>query len=204
MEDKIIKTIENFKKNGFDVKWFDLGVDAAKWLSDQVEAEQQVGFGGSITLRQIELKERLLERKVNVIDHWAPGLTAEEAGKLFRKVFSADAYFTSANAITEDGYILNIDGNGNRVAASIFGPQKVYFVVGINKLVPNTDAAFDRAEQSAVQNAERLNKDTPCRITGKCEDCNSSQRICRAYVLSKRPTTSTPTTVVLIGENLGY
>ncbi len=198
------KTLDNLRKNGFHAIWFNTGGEAADWLANQITAESLVGFGGSVTLRQINLAEKLLAKEVTILDHWQPDLTTDEKAELFRRAFSADAYFTSVNALTEDGFLLNIDGTGNRVAASVFGPQKVFFVAGMNKLVEDVPAAFARAEQAAAINAKRLQRKTPCAETGKCMDCHVAERICRAYMLIKRPTTAMTATVVLIGEELGF
>ncbi|MEG2213562.1 MAG: lactate utilization protein [Clostridiales bacterium] len=193
----------HLRNNGFTAVSFATGVEAADWLVAQIAEGEEVGFGGSMTLRQLDLAAKLQAKKVKLLDHWQPGLSSEEREILFRRVFSADAYFSSVNAMTEDGFLLNIDGTGNRVAATVFGPKRVFFVVGQNKLVKDVPAAFARAEQAAVANAQRLQRNTPCVETGKCMDCQSAERICRAYMLIKRPPTAVIATVVLIEETLG-
>ena len=195
---------ENLRHNGFQVVSFAEGKLAAAWLSQQVPEHAVAAFGGSVTLRQIGLAERLAAKHVELLDHWQEGLSAEDKTALLHRAFSADAYFCSVNACTLDGFLLNIDGSGNRIAASVYGPKHVYFVIGRNKLAKDLPAAMARAEEAAVANAKRLGMATPCVEQGVCSDCRAAQRICRAYMLIKRPVLGVKTTVVLIDEDLGY
>ncbi len=205
MKNYVLTTIKSLEYNGFSAKYFVSGADASDWLAEQVPEGQEVSFGGSVTLRQIKLEEKLAARNIKLNNHWQPGLSEAEREISVRKPFSGLVYFSSANAITKQGEIVNVDGNGNRVAATIFGPKQVYIVVGENKICDDIAAAFKRIETiAAPKNATRLNKHTPCVEAGHCCNCNSPERICNAYAILKRPTSAVKTTVVIIGEELGY
>jgi hypothetical protein len=123
---------------------------------------------------------------------------------MYLKAFSTDVYLSSANAISEDGVIVNIDGNGNRVAAITWGPKKVIFVIGLNKVAQNVEAALARARSTASPtNMARFSNKTPCQVDGVCHNCNSPESICN-YVHFLRNSPRGRHTVVLVGENLGY
>ena len=122
------------------------------------------------------------------------------------KGVTAPVYISSANGVAETGELVNIDGTGNRVAATLYGPEKVYFIVGLNKLAPTLEAAIDRARNvAAPKNAQRLGTRTPCAADGKCHDCKSPARICRALVVHMgAPKGFEKCEIVLVGESLGY
>lgn len=204
MEPNIAKTLENLRANGFQALYFANKEEAAAWLCQQVQKGEKVAFGGSVTLRQLHLREGLEQRGVLFLDPYATK-DPKKQREILRQAFFADAYFTSANALTEEGFLFNVDGRGNRVAASLFGPERVYTVVGKNKLCADLAAAQRRlADIAAPLNAKRLGCQTPCAITGKCVDCQGSTRICRLYVELRQAPRDTASTVVIIGEDLGY
>ncbi len=148
--------------------------------------------------------EKLTQKNITYIDRYnpPPGKTMEDVEQM---AFGADYYFSSANAITQDGYILNVDSSGNRVAAIIYGPEKVYLVVGQNKVCKDAEAALKRNQDIAAPlNCKRLQRKTPCNHTGICVNCLSPERICRAYTLLQMAPTNHEITVVMIGEDLGY
>ena len=185
----------NLEQNGFAVSCFATGVEAADYLVEKL-AGKTVGHGGSMTLTGMGLLDRL-ENCCTLYRH-APGSS---------EPLSTQAYLCSANALAETGEIINIDGAGNRVAATIFGREELYLVVGKNKLAPDYDAALWRARNiAAPKNAQRLNRKTPCAVKGdKCYNCNSPERICRALtVLWKKPLGLRHAEVILIDEELGY
>jgi len=125
--------------------------------------------------------------------------------KLYRNTFSADVYFTSTNAITEKGELYNVDGNGNRVAAMLYGPDKVIIIAGINKIVENIEEAIKRNERvSAPANCKRLNRATPCVKVGHCIDCSSEERICNEYTIIRRQGNKDRIHVIFLNEELGY
>ena len=121
------------------------------------------------------------------------------------EAFSADFYLSSVNAISEDGVIVNIDGNGNRVAAITFGPKKVILVVGLNKVTQDVQSALARARSTASPiNAARFDIKTPCQIDGICHNCNSPESICNYIHFMRNSHPAGRHTVVLVGEDLGY
>ena len=130
---------------------------------------------------------------------------AEEKQQMYVRAFTTDVYLSSANAISEDGVIVNIDGNGNRVAAITWGPKKVIFVIGLNKVAQTVDAAIARARSIASPiNAQRFDINTPCKADGVCHNCNSADCICSYIHLLRNSRGEGRHVVVLVGENLGY
>ena len=129
----------------------------------------------------------------------------EEVKEIYHKALSCDYYFMSTNAVTLDGELVNTDGNGNRVAALIFGPAQVIIVCGMNKVATDTDAAIARVRNIASPpNCNRLNRKTPCATTGVCADCLSPECICNHTVITRRCGTPHRIKVLLVGEELGY
>lgn len=191
------KCMENLKGRGFAVRCFDTPEEAAAYLAGAVEGKT-VGMGGSKTLEALGLYETLSEKNT-VYWHWkTPGRETQE------KALLADVYLSSANAISEEGEILNIDGTGNRLAGTLFGHKKVYIVAGENKLCPDFDAALRRARNvAAVKNCARFGKKTPCQLDGRCHDCRSPERICRALTVLWAPMNGMETEVILIRAELG-
>ena len=192
------KVKENLERRGFDVSCFATAAEAADYLVQKLKGKT-VGYGGSVTLQEMGLPDKLAAVCTGVYSH--------SSGGTFAKVAAAPVYLTSVNGLAESGEIINIDGTGNRVASTIFGHEEVYFIVGRNKLAPDYDGALWRARNIASpKNAQRLHKNTPCAAKGdKCYDCNSPERICRALtVLWEKPTGTGRGEVVLIDQDLGY
>lgn len=198
---------EALRKRGFDVICcadVQAARDAVVRLVEESGAKS-IGFGGSQSVRVLNLADTLRERGCVLHDHNAPGLSREQVLETRRAQLSCDLFLLSANAVTEGGVLVNIDGVGNRVAASVFGPRRVLWVIGRNKLVAGGPAeGLARARAVACpQNARRLQRRTPC-ATGVCTDCASPDRICAAVsVLEHRPS-CTPTTILLVDADLGY
>ena len=185
---------KNLEERGFQTSCFATAKEAADYLDAQIDGAT-VGIGGSMTIQTMGLSERLSKHN-EVIWHW-------EGGEL-RRAMLADVYLTSVNGLAETGEIVNIDCN--RVAASMFGPKRVYYVVGINKIAPDFEKALWRARNvAAPKNAQRLGKKTPCAVKAdRCYDCKSPERICRGLsVLWRKPTGFEQAEVVLIEEELG-
>ncbi len=191
------KTVKNLKERGFGVTHFSTGKEATEYLCGEIKGVT-VGIGGCKTADQLGLYDRLSENNT-VFWHWrdnGPEVRSNEN--------SAEIFICSANAVSEDGELLNIDGMGNRIAGQVFGHRKVYIVIGTNKICPDFNAALFRARNvAAVQNAARFGKKTPCQIDGKCHDCRSAERICRALTVQWAPMMGMETEVVIIDENLG-
>ena len=198
----IEKTIENFKKNGYEVSYFKTKKEAAAYLDKEID-NTTVSYGGSMTIKQLGLFE-LLGKHNNVVSHWnvPEGKTADE---VLREAMCSEIYLTSANGVSESGEMVNIDGTGNRVSATLFGHKKVYFVIGENKIEENLEKAIWRARNIASPlNAKRLFRNTPCAVKGdKCYNCNSPERICRGMVIHFKKMTSSAAEIVIIGESLG-
>lgn len=191
------KVEQALRQRGYTVRVFETGGAAADYLNSAIDGVS-VGIGGSVTVQQLGLYDRLAEHN-RVYWHWQGG--PEQRAK----AAEADVYLTSANGLAETGEILNIDGAGNRVASTLYGHKKVYFVIGANKLAPTRDEALWRARNiAAPRNAQRLGKKTPCAVKGdKCYDCKSPDRICRGLVELWGPMMGMETEVILIGEDLG-
>jgi hypothetical protein len=157
-----------------------------------------------MTIRDMGIPQALKERgTLEVLDRDEVA-DRDEVVKIYERAFSADVYLSSANAISEDGVIVNIDGNGNRVAAITWGPKKVIFVIGLNKVAQTVEAALARARSTASPtNAARFDIQTPCQVDGVCHNCNSPECICN-YVHFLRNSPRGKHQVVLVGEDFGY
>ena len=204
-EERILRTMEAFRRNRYDVSRFAERTVAADHLAAEIRGKR-VGFGDSETLRALSLYERLSEHN-EVIDPPRAGHVGGIEAFLAagREALMTDVFLLSANAITEEGQILNMDGAGNRVAGSLFGHEKTYFVVGINKLVPDIEAGIDRIHNiAAPRNAHRKGKKTPCAKDGtRCYDCAALERICNALTIHYKKMSYRPMELVLIEEELG-
>ncbi len=170
-----------------------------------------VGFGDSVTLSQIGLVEALEKGNYTFLNPWEKGITVEEQTKRQRQAFISDVFVTGTNALTLDGKIVNVDALGNRVAAMLFGPDKVIIVVGINKIVENLEEALERIKKKAaplnVIRHPEFDPMPPCGLTGECVDCSSPWRICNKTVIIERQFDNYKhkrvITVVIVGEELG-
>jgi L-lactate utilization protein LutB len=199
------RTVAALKKNGFDAVYFSTSDEAVNYMSDMIEKGQTIGFGGSMTVKDLGIHIIAAEKNAVILDHNDPTLDNDKRLEVLRAQLTCDLFVSSANAISLEGEILNVDGVGNRVAALTFGPKKAVIIAGCNKIVPDMDSALVRLEiLAAPMNVHRLSRNTPCAKTGICEDCSSPERICRVYSIMKRKPTRSSITVVLIGEELGY
>ena len=190
------------EQRGFTVSEFATAKEAADYLDGAIDG-RTVGFGGSMTLTEMGLAERL-ETHNELFWHWRvkEGSTAAET---LAAAASAEIYLTSVNGLAETGEIINIDGTGNRVASMLYGHRKVYFVVGVNKLASDYASALHRARNvAAPKNAQRLKRNTPCVLGDRCFDCSSPDRICRGLTVLWEKMGGCEMEVVLINEQLGY
>ncbi len=204
-EVKVAEAVKNLIKHGFEaIKVPDRSAACAEILK-RVPSKKTVGFGGSVTLREIGLPS-LLERQGNILyDHWKQGLTQEESLKVRRDEQSSDVFITSANAITLSGEIVNIDGACNRISAMGFGPKEVIVLAGKNKIVKDISAGIARIKNEAAPlNAIRLGLDLPCAKVGRCVECDSPQRICRGTLILERIPLHTNMLVIVVEEDLGF
>ena len=192
---------QNLEARGFRVSVFATAAEAADYLDSAID-NTSVGFGGSVTLEQMGLYERL-ERHDRVNWHWRPTVDGADARQA---AMTAEHYITSVNGLAETGELINIDDTGNRVASTLYGHKKVWFVVGRNKLAPTYEEALWRARNiAAPKNAQRLKRKTPCAVKADhCYDCKSPERICRGLVVLWEAIGSMEMEVVLVDEARGY
>lgn len=196
----IEKTMKNLNSRGFDASYFSTGKEAVDYIASQLNGET-IGFGGSKTVESLGLFETLGEDNT-VYWHWK-----QEKDEALKNSADAEVYITSANAIAQTGEIINIDGIGNRVASTLYGKKKVYFLIGTNKIMDDFDKALWRARNVASPlNARRFKTNTPCaKGELKCHDCNSPDRICRSLVvLWEKMMRMEKVEVVIIDEELGF
>ena len=205
---RVENTLSALERNGFDVAYYPTAEEALAGVLGMVPDGATVGFGGSVTLREMGLVEALEKRDVELADHWvarAAGASNEEVMKVRRAQVNSDVFISSTNAVTETGELVNIDGTGQRVAAMVFGPKKVIVVAGVNKIAGDLEEGLWRASNvAAPMNARRLYPEAPCEKTGKCINCSASGRICGITTIIHRRPRQTPFTVVLVGETRGY
>lgn len=196
--------IKQLKRRNIEACYCPTAAEAVKKISEQIADGSSVTWGGSMTIRDMGLPQALHDRgTLNVLDRDLIEDRAEVV-RLYEQAFTADVYLSSANAISEDGVIVNIDGNGNRVAAITWGPKKVIFIIGLNKVAQTVEAALARARSTASPiNAARFDIKTPCQIDGVCHNCNSPESICN-HVHFLRNSPRGRHTVVLVGEDFGY
>lgn len=204
-EKKIEKTINNLKKNNISGYYVKDNDELINLIKDIAKEGEVVSVGGSMSLFESKVIELLRSGRYEFLDRYKKDLTQEDIKEIYRKSFFADTYFASANAITEDGKIFNVDGNGNRVAAILYGPDKVVLIVGVNKIVKNIEQAVARNRAiSGPANAKRLNLSTPCVKTGQCMECKSEERICCEYTVIKRQKNPKRMHVIFINDTLGF
>ena len=212
---RLARTAENLRKNNMDAVIVKNKAEALDVLRSYLFDGCTIGVGGSATLDELDALTLFRSGPYHFLDRYAPGLTADEIKQIYRASFSADVYAMSANAVTETGVLFNVDGRSNRTAALLYGPDTVVVVAGVNKIVPDLDAAFARVKHTAAPaNAVRLHCETPCTVTGVCvsEDkqadvcsgCLSDRRICSNYVVTAHQTVKGRIKVILVAEPLGF
>lgn len=198
------RMIKNLARRNMDAYYCPTAQEAINKVKELIAEGSTVTWGGSMTLRDMGLTAALhAEGKYKLLDRDL-AKDREEAQEIYLQAFRADYYLTGANAISEDGVIVNIDGNGNRVAAITFGPRHVIFVIGLNKVAQTAEAALARARSTAAPiNTARFDIKTPCKADGVCHNCNSPESICN-HIHFLRNSPRRRHTVILVGENLGY
>ena len=192
-EQKINRTIEALNNNNMNGYLVNTKEELIEKINEIVKEGSVVSCGGSMSLFEYGVIDYLRSGRYEFLDRYKEGLTSEEITRIFKESFLADAYFASSNAVTEDGKLYNVDGNGNRVAAMLYGPDKVI------------DEAIKRnREICAPANAKRLNKKTPCAKVGYCMDCKSNEKICREFTVIASQGKKDRMHVIFINENIGY
>jgi len=202
--ERIERAMENLRRRSFAALAFGTGSEAADFFFAHLSPTESVGHGGSDTLRQLGVLDRLRSGDYHFLDRHRFGHSYDEQLTIRRANLSADVYVASSNAVSIDGALVNIDGDGNRVAALAFGPKRVVLFVGRNKLCDDLDGAVDRARNvAAVRLATQLRKETPCAKTGVCHDCVAPDRICRQLSIIERCEPPGRITLLSINEDLG-
>jgi hypothetical protein len=211
MEHKIQELIKKLGENNISAFYVRDSREAFEKVMAMIPEGSVVGFGDSLTLRQIGVLEALEKGKYTLLNPWRPGITVEENIELKRRALTSDVFLTGTNALTADGKIVNVDGHGNRVAAMLFGPGKVVIVAGVNKIVANVEEALKKIrEKTAPLNVKRhpeFDPVPPCGDTGVCSDCSSPWRICNKTVIIEREYDNDKykpiITVIIVGQDLG-
>ena len=217
IDKKIEKTIANLKANNMEAYFCRTKEDAKSLAETLIVPGDTIASGGSVSLVETGIIDLVKKSRYNYLDRSREGITPEEIDKVYRDAFSADVYFTSTNAVTENGELYNVDGNGNRVAAIVYGPKSVVVVCGYNKIVRDLKEAEMRVKEiAAPANTIRLNKDTYCSKCGVCvsakdgestglaKGCKSEDRICCSYLVSGYQRQKNRIKVIIVGEELGF
>lgn len=196
--------VQNLQKRGFEAYYCDTATAAAETAVSLIPQEHVVAWGGSMTVAATGLLDKV-KKMYAVIDR-DTAANAEERVDMMRQALLSDTFLMSSNAVSEDGELVNIDGNGNRCAALIYGPKQVIVIVGVNKIVKTLHDAVARARNTAAPiNAQRfVGLNTPCQTTGVCMDCLSATSICNQIVITRRCQPQGRIKVIVVGETLGY
>ncbi len=194
---------ENFRKRGFEAYYCPTANEALTQAVALIPADHVVSWGGSASITEIGLRPYVMEHYA-VLDR-DTAKTPEERQHIMRQALLCDTFLMGTNAATEDGQLYNIDGNGNRVAALIYGPKQVIVIAGMNKIMPTIESAAIRARTVASPiNIQRFQARTPCAVTGMCADCNTPDSVCNQLVHTRRCHPAGRIKIILVGENLGY
>lgn len=204
-ETRINNTIQALNKNGMNGYLVAGKEELILKILELTNEGDTVSCGGSMSLFETGVMEHLRSGRYKFLDRYAEGLSQEDIKKIYRDAFSSDVYFVSTNAITENGELYNVDGTGNRVAAMLYGPDKVIIIAGANKIVKNMDEAILRNERiCAPINCKRLDRTTPCAQIGHCMNCNSPERICNEYTIIRKQRDVDRIHIIFINDDFGY
>ncbi len=218
MECSVKNTIENLKKNNMEAYFCADENEVLNLVKSLIKKGDVISSGGSVTLAETGVLDLIKSNDYKYLDRARAGITPAEIEEVYRKTYSADVYFASANAITESGYIYNVDGNSNRVSAILYGPKSVILIAGKNKIVKTIEDAVERVKKiSAPKNALRLGINSYCANQGRCmsldqktadtemcDGCNSDTRICCNFVLSGKQRHKNRIKVIIVDKELGY
>ncbi len=211
MDEKIRRTMDALSKNKMKPYFVQSKDELYELIRGLIKNDKLITAGGSVTLKESGVTELLVNEYKGIYLDRSEGKNPDEVGEIFRKAFISDTFFSSSNAVTEEGELYNVDGNGNRVSAMIFGPKQVIVIVGKNKIVKDREEAKRRVEEVvAPKNAQRLNCQTPCASTGMCErlrsgkPCESPARICCSYVFLGQQRVPDRIKVIIVNKELGY
>ena len=197
--------IKNFKKRNIEAFYCEDSASAVTLAMELMKDGGTVGKGGTETIREVGLLDAVKTAEHLTFIDRELAKTPEEKKQIYFQTLQCDYFLMSSNAITVDGELINIDGNGNRVACLIYGPEKVIVIAGMNKVVKNVQSGFDRIRtKAAPPNTPRLSKKTPCAVTGICGDCYSPDCVCSQIVITRRSSIPNRIKVILVGEELGF
>ena len=202
------KVIDNLTKRNFEAYYSKNKNEANLKILELIEKQETISWGGSVTLDELGIKDILKSKNYTTIDRQS-AKTPQEREEIIRKSIFADVFMMSANAISQEGEIVNIDGVGNRISALCFGPKKIIMVIGMNKITRTLDEAISRARNYAAPiNAKRVSNffeiKTPCKETGYCADCKSKSSICSNILITRLSYPQNRIKVILVNENIGY
>lgn len=217
MDLRIEKTIKSLKENNINAVFAKNSAEIKSIVKDMLFSGAKITSGGSVSLIESGVIDIIKSGEYNYLDRMRKGITPEEQFEVYRQVLDSDFYFCSSNAVTENGELINVDGNCNRISAISFGPKKVVMVVGANKIVKSIKEGFLRVKKvAAPKNCVRLGLDTPCSKLGHCvsllksenpeitDGCGGDNRICVNYIVSAKQRIKDRITVIITEENLGY
>jgi hypothetical protein len=198
------KIIKELNKRNMEGHYCSDGQQAVEKILSLLPKGASISWGGSMTLEELGVKDKIKERDYTVYDR-AEAEDDEEKEEIYHQALNCDYFLMSSNALTRDGKLVNVDGNGNRVAALIYGPTNVIVVAGLNKLADDEESARQRVRNyAAPTNSMRLDCETPCKEVGYCVDCKVDDCICCQTVITRMSGTKNRIKVVLVGEELGY
>lgn len=204
-EQRCKKAVEALGKKDFIAIYCKTKQEAINYIIKEAGEAVSIGFGGSMSVADLKVYDKLKEMEKELFNHNIPGLSPEERLTIIRRQPTCDLFLTSTNALTLSGCLVNIDATGNRVGSMAFGPKKVIIVAGRNKLVNDTEEALKRIKtRVAPPNSKRLNLSTPCAKTGFCTDCNSPDRICCITTIIDYKPWRTDMRVLVVNEDMGF
>ena len=196
--------LKNLRSRHFEACYCRDKAEALEKALEWIPAGASVGWGGAMSAQQIGLLDAVRAGDYRAIDR-EQGKTPEEREKIMKQCLGADVFLSGANALSLDGQMVNIDGNGNRVAAIVYGPDSVIVIAGMNKVMDTLDAAVQRARTvAAPMNKQRFDSQTPCEVTGSCADCRSESCICNQILITRNCRPAGRIKFVLVGEDLGF
>lgn len=205
MEELIRITMENLESNNIGAYHVTSNEQLLTTIQSFLRPKEIIGCGDSVTLEETQVFEFIKNNDYCFLDKHKSGLTSDEKRNIYLNNFRANTFISGVNAISQDGSLYFIDGNGSRIAPIIYGPEQIIIVAGTNKIVVDSEQAEYRARQiAAPMDAKRLGKSTPCSITGKCIDCKSKERICNDFLRISRQFVKNRIKVILIDGKFGY
>lgn len=217
MNENISKVIKSLESNNIKTVFAETKAEVCEIVRDMLFKGAVITAGGSMSLKESGVWEIINSSEYDFRDRTKQGISDEERTEAHKAAVGCDFFFCSSNAVTENGELVNVDGNANRVASIAFGPKRVVMVVGVNKIVKDIDEGLLRVKKiAAPKNAVRLNTGTPCQKLGHCvaleksdcpaftEGCKSPNRMCIEYLVSGFQKQKDRITVILCGETLGY